>query len=95
MLDFSPSVFEVIGIAGFMLYVTNYTLLTLRFINGHSVLYFTINLVASSSVLAGLTVSFNLAAAMVQVFFVVMSLVGIAIHLRQSPRADEHPTGPA
>lgn len=85
---FSPLIFEAIGIAGFILYVANYAMLTLRVINGHSVIYFAINLAASSAVLIGLSVSFNLAAAMIQIFWVVMSLIGIAIHLRRARTHD-------
>ncbi|WP_298860497.1 hypothetical protein [uncultured Sulfitobacter sp.] len=75
---------ELIGIAGFCLYVLTYGLLTFRFISGPSVLYFTMNLTASSCVLIGLSSSFNLASAMIQIFWISMSLIGITLQLRRS-----------
>lgn len=80
-LPLSPIIFEIIGVLGFGLYVLNYTLLTLGYINGQKVSYFILNLLAASFVLIGLTVSFNLAAALVQIFWVAMSLLGIALRL--------------
>ncbi|MDG1470534.1 MAG: hypothetical protein P8Q26_03075 [Ascidiaceihabitans sp.] len=77
----NPDVFEMIGVAGFALYVINYSLLTLRFMDGHSLSYFILNLLAAASVLVGLTVSFNLASAMIQLFWVAMSSLGIVLRL--------------
>jgi len=77
----NPDYFELIGIAGFALYVINYSLLTLRFMSGQSLSYFVLNLLAAAFVLVGLTVSFNLASAMIQLFWVVMSTLGIALRL--------------
>ncbi|WP_443070205.1 CBU_0592 family membrane protein [Sulfitobacter sp.] len=74
---------ELIGIGGFCLYVTTYTLQNLRVISGHSLRYMCMNLTASSSVLIGLTSSFNLAAAMIQIFWITISLIGIALHVRR------------
>lgn len=83
-----PSIHEAIGVAGFMLYVANYTMLTLRYIDGHSLRYFAINLLAATSVLIGLSVSFNLASAMIQGFWAVMSIIGIAMHFRRARSTD-------
>lgn len=77
---------EVIGIVGFVLYVMNYGLLTTRWLNSDCLLYFGINLVAAGCVLFGLMASFNLAAALIQVFWVVMSVLGIVIRLRRPMR---------
>jgi hypothetical protein len=77
----NPDVFEMIGVAGFALYVINYSLLTLRFMDGHSLSYFVLNLLAAAFVLVGLTVSFNLASAMIQLFWVAMSSLGIVLRL--------------
>jgi hypothetical protein len=73
--------FETIGVIGFFLYVLAYTLLTLRVLQGDSVKYFALNLLAAMCVLIGLMASFNLASALIQLFWVVMSLVGITLHL--------------
>ena len=73
--------FELLGVFGFALYVLNYTMLTLRYISGDCMTYFAINLTAATCVLLGLSVSFNLAAALIQGFWVLMSLLGIALRL--------------
>ncbi len=85
-----PIVFEYIGIAGFALYVMNYALLTLRCLNGNCIVYFIVNLAASSFVLISLMNTFNLASAMIQVFWVLMSLIGIAMRLG-GRRGPSHP----
>lgn len=78
---------EVIGILGFVLYVLNYSLLTTRWLNSDCLIYFVINLAAAGCVLIGLTASFNLAAALIQVFWVLMSIIGILVRLRRpAPR---------
>lgn len=64
MIHLSPIAYEIIGVVGFGLYVLNYTLLTLRYTSGHDIKYFVINL---------------LAAALIQIFWVVMSLIGITL----------------
>ncbi|MEL6838817.1 MAG: hypothetical protein AAFP85_05960 [Pseudomonadota bacterium] len=76
-----PGVFDAIGVAGFGLYVLNYTLLTFRRIQTDGILYFVINAIAASMVLIGLSSSFNLASAMIQVFWVGISLVAIVVRI--------------
>jgi hypothetical protein len=92
MFDFitrlPPFVVNVIGVIGFSLYVMNYCLLTFHRLTSHSKLYFVINLMAASMVLIGLTHSFNLAAALIQLFWIVISTTAIIVRLRQSKRAD-------
>jgi hypothetical protein len=78
--------FEIIGVIGFCLYVMAYTLLTLRLLAGDSPKYFMLNLLAATCVLVGLSASFNLASALIQLFWVVMSLVGITLHLLRPAR---------
>ena len=81
LLSLPPFLIECIGVLGFGLYVTAYTLLTLRILPGNSPRYFALNLLAASCVLIGLTASFNLASALIQLFWVCMSLLGITLHL--------------
>jgi hypothetical protein len=92
MFDFiarlPPFVVNVISVIGFSLYVMNYCLLTFHRLTSHSKLYFVINLMAASMVLIGLTHSFNLAAALIQLFWIVISTTAIIVRLRQSKRAD-------
>ena len=75
----NPIIYESIGVFGFALYVFNYTLLTFRKINSAAPLYFALNLCAASCVLIGLLVSFNLASALIQVFWVAISLTAIGL----------------
>ncbi|MEJ8563193.1 hypothetical protein QTO30_19580 [Yoonia sp. GPGPB17] len=79
---YGPTFFDAIGIAGFGLYVLNYTMLTFQRVKSESIAYFAINGSAATMVLIGLTNAFNLAAAMIQVFFICISGVAIFIRLR-------------
>lgn len=82
----SQNIFELLGVVGFLLYVLNYTLLTFRVLSGDSLRYFSINFCAASFVLMGLSTSFNLAAALVQIFWICMSTLAIALRLfRRNP----------
>ncbi len=82
-----PLIFEMIGVAGFGLYVLNYTLLTFHRLHSGDAAYFAINLIAAGCVLTGLLVSFNLASAMIQAFWILISTAAIAVRIR-TPRAD-------
>ncbi len=86
----NPFLFEMIGVAGFGLYVMNYTLLTFHKLHSHDAIYFAINLVAASMVLCGLMVSFNLASAMIQAFWVVISFAAIIVRLKRRAAAALH-----
>jgi hypothetical protein len=68
---------EMLGIAGFGLYVANYLMLTFRVLTSNCVIYFVVNFTAASLVLIGLTASFNLAAALIQIFWIGISTIGI------------------
>jgi hypothetical protein len=78
----SPAWFEAIGVIGFGLYVLNYTLLTLHHLTSHSKTYFAVNIIAASCVLIGLTHSFNLASALIQGFWIIISFTAIFVRLR-------------
>lgn len=81
-----PRLFEAIGVAGFALYVINYGLLTFQKITSASNTYFVLNLAAASLVLVGLTHSFNLASALIQLFWIAISLVAIVLRIKDGPR---------
>ena len=82
----TPELLDMIGIMGFGLYVINYALLTLDKLRSEHLAYFMINWMAASMVLVGLASSFNLASALIQVFWIGISTVGIIIRLRGRPR---------
>ena len=84
-----PAFFDAIGVAGFGLYVLNYTLLTFQRVRSESIFYFAVNGIAAAMVLVGLSVSFNLAAAMIQIFWIGISAIAIFIRLRRPAQADD------
>ncbi len=73
------SLFEVIGVTGFVLYVINYGLLTIGKLTSQQAGYFVLNWLAATFVLIGLMSSFNLASALIQVFWIVISSWGIYV----------------
>ncbi|MFT6451114.1 MAG: hypothetical protein ACJA06_000595 [Halocynthiibacter sp.] len=77
---------EAIGVIGFIAYVANYLMLTFRVIQPAGIAYFCVNVCAASMVLTGLSASFNMASALIQGFWIVISLVGIALRLRERRR---------
>ncbi|MDG1069876.1 MAG: hypothetical protein P8P40_16095 [Sulfitobacter sp.] len=85
-LNHTPALAELIGVGGFYLYVLTYPLLTFRVVTAPSLTYFCMNLTAASCVLIGLTASFNLASAMIQIFWISMSLIGITLQLMRAAR---------
>lgn len=88
-MDFSlidPAMLDSIGVIGFLLYVLNYSLLTLGWVSGDSVQYFVVNFIAAALVLIGLSNNFNLASALIQSFFITMSSLGIAIRVMRPAR---------
>jgi predicted membrane protein len=78
-------VLDAIGVAGFGLYVLNYGLLTVQRVQSHQARYFALNGIAATMVLIGLMSAFNLASALIQIFWIVISIVAIIIRLRKRP----------
>lgn len=74
---------DVIGVIGFGLYIGNYAMVTLRHAWGDSIAFFLLNLSAAGCVLIGLMNNFNLASAMIQIFWIVMSFIGVAVRLNR------------
>jgi len=69
--------FDLLGVIGAALYIGNYTLLVMRRFSADQPGYFVINLLAAGLLLVSLMHTFNLGAALIQFFFLVMSVVGI------------------
>lgn len=78
-----PEVFDAIGVAGFGLYVLNYVMLTFQRQRCDQISYFVINWFAASMVLIGLFNAFNLASALIQIFWIAISTAGIVIRCRR------------
>lgn len=83
-LTLPPSLLDAAGLAGFGLYVLNYALLTLQRGRADRIGHFAINGTAASLVLIGLAQDFNLASALIQIFWIVMSAVAIVLRLRRA-----------
>jgi len=80
------SIMEIAGIAGFGLYVCNYMMLTFRVLTGNCIIYYMVNFSAASLVLIGLMNSFDLASALIQIFWICISSIGIFIRVRPNAR---------
>ncbi|WP_341365455.1 hypothetical protein [Yoonia sp. BS5-3] len=77
-----PAVFDAVGIGGFGLYVLNYTLLTFRKLQAEHILYFVLNGMAAAMLLIGLSTAFNLASALIQIFWICISCLAVILRLR-------------
>lgn len=90
--SFPPSFLDVVGVAGFASYVLTYTLLTIGCLRSDQIRYFAMNWLSASMVLVGLLGSFNLASALIQIFWIVMSTIGITLRLRRRARGAQFTT---
>lgn len=78
----SPDLFyRYIGVAGFLLYVTVYSCLCLRILSSESIRYFVCNTFAASLVLISLSNEFNLASALIQIFWIILGVIGITLRI--------------
>lgn len=69
--------FNAIGIAGVGLYLGSYAALQAGLIRGQGYLYASINLAAASCVLVSLVQNFNLSSALIQISWIVISVIGM------------------
>lgn len=88
-LQISPS--EAMGLTGAMIYSVSYLAAAYDRLPSQSPLYYASKLVAACLVLISLAQNFNLASAVIQIFFITVSLIGILRHLdaRRRQRAYE------
>ena len=70
---------DAVGVTGFALYVLGYLLLALRCLGNESRLYYGLNFLAAGCVLVSLSENFNLASAMIQVFWISISALGLSL----------------
>lgn len=73
---------DVVGNAGVLCIVGCYLLLQLEKIDSRSLKFSLINLVGAGLILISLSVEFNLAAAMIEIFWVIISLIGVGRYWR-------------
>lgn len=74
------TLYSTLGLIGAGIYLFTYGALQLGFLRGSSITYPVLNMCAAMLVLIGLTEAFNLSSAIVQVSWVVLSLVGLSRH---------------
>ena len=71
---------HTIGLLGFALYMTSYFLLQIGKLDGNGVTYCVFNLAAASAVLISLTQHYNLPSVLIQLSWIIISVVGIVRH---------------
>ena len=74
---FSPQILEIMGLVGVAFYLGSYVMLQLGIVMGSGNLYTVLNLVAACLVLASLMNAFNLSSAIIQIAWIVISVVGL------------------
>ncbi|MEJ6391773.1 hypothetical protein V8J82_00815 [Gymnodinialimonas sp. 2305UL16-5] len=72
-----------VGLIGFAIYATAFFCLSVGKLDSSRPLYFGMMLAASSCVMVSLWADFNLSAALIQGFYILMSLGGIMIRYRR------------
>lgn len=78
MDDIPPQLFDAAGFAGVVFYILAYALLQGGVIRGTGYPYILMNLAAALLVLVSLWAAFNLSSAIIQVFWIAISLFGLA-----------------
>lgn len=76
---------EMTGVIGFVFYMLAYGLLQMGRISGQGYCYTLMNMLAASLVLISLTHQFNLASVLIQLSWIVISIVGLCRLSRQQP----------
>ncbi|WP_224826458.1 hypothetical protein [Cognatishimia sp. MH4019] len=82
-IDTHAGWFHNAGLIGVAIYVTLYFALTFEMISSKAFTYYALNFLAAAMVLLGLLVAFNLASALIQIFWVVISTGGMILRLRE------------
>ena len=73
---------QCVGLLGAAMYSTGYFLLAFDKLRSDSPKYFAMQFVAASCMLVSLVEDFNIGALCIQLFFVTVSVIGVARHLR-------------
>lgn len=81
VLAIDISILELTGLSGAAIYVLGYVSAAYDRIPSQSIHFYTLRLAAACLVMIGLVDAFNLAAAVIQIFFIAVSLVGVMRHL--------------
>ena len=73
----NPEILEFAGLVGVVFYISSYAMLQAGFVRGSGYAYAVLNLLAASLVLISLFASFNQSSAIIQIFWIVISVLGI------------------
>lgn len=91
MDTFTFSIYEIVCVTGFGLFLAAYFLLQVGIIDGHSLAYIITNLFAACLVLSSLMVSFSWATLIIQLTWVFVSLLGLVrYHLPDQAHPEQH-----
>lgn len=77
MIEADFTIYAVFGFLGVALYLGSYAALQTGYIRGQGGLYALLNLGAASCVLVSLVEAFNMSSAIIQIFWIVISIVGL------------------
>jgi hypothetical protein len=84
---------RVAGVFGFFSYIGGFAALQLQWINGEGLLYSASKVAGAVLVLNSLTVDFNLSAALIQVSFLGIGVVGLCLRYRRATKRDWYGSG--
>lgn len=79
----SETLCRSLGLVGVLIYITAFFALSVGRLDSKAPLYFGLVLTASSCVLVSLSVDFNLSAALIQAFYILMSTSAILLRLKR------------
>lgn len=79
--------YQMIGVAGFVVYLASFAALQAKFLDGNGSLYAILNVLAASLVLVSLMDAFNLASALIQVSWIAIGVSGLALRAYKGYRA--------
>ncbi len=89
------SLFEFIGVAGFLSYIASFALLQLQVISGNGYLYPFLNVLGAGLVLISLMDAFNLASLLIQVSWIVIGIGGMSLKFwteMRKPKPSQRPS---
>lgn len=81
-MNMNYGLIDLVGIIGVVIIVVAYLLLQLERLKSTDLIYSVMNAVGASLIVASLIVDFNLSALLMEVFWVLISFIGIGRHLR-------------
>ena len=81
-MNMSYGLMDLVGNVGVVMLIIAYLLLQLNKLSSADLVYSVLNAAGASLIIASLLVNFNLSALVMEVFWVLISFIGIARHFR-------------